>query len=153
MSARRVSKIHLRLKLWSHMSSSRYSISCTKIRHRLLITYRDNLLRVDILIALGSEMCVKTQLKKHFNQLHQIQYINTKINVAACRLRWKYFTFCEVAPYHKQGPLWTVEIFKVNIKYAKLESNSLDASVFVTVFLQAKHVSATVLTYFSIATR
>ena len=41
---------------------------------------------VKIYIALSSEMCINLQLKKHFNQLYQIRYISTEINVADSRL-------------------------------------------------------------------
>ena len=63
----------------------RYLVSYTIIK-LWQITYEDNFISVKIYIALNSEMRIKTQFKKNFNQLHQIQYIDKNISVAACRL-------------------------------------------------------------------
>ena len=46
LSALLVSKFHFQLKHWSHMSSSRYSLSYTQSKQWKIITYNDNFLVV-----------------------------------------------------------------------------------------------------------
>ena len=85
MSVRFVSTFDLQFKPTTTCLYVHYSVSYTKIKARVFITYEDGFINVKIYIALNSEMCINTQFKKICNQQYQMRYMNEKIGVAARR--------------------------------------------------------------------